>query len=469
MKTSPTPFLPLAALLLGGCVSLGAPPPVPGVVIPARWQQALPAAPANTSLTDWWRQFDDPLLDALIAGALEAAPDVRAARAQLRQARANRDVQVAALYPSLSVGAAATRSRAGREAGGNDRASTLYDAGFDAGWEPSIFGGQRDSASGALADLWASAASLAATRVSLAAEVALEYVTLRTTQQQLAITRDNVASQEETLRLTEWRQQAGLATMLDVEQARTVLAQSRAQLPALEINRANAAHRLAILTGQPPGTLAERLRAALPLPAAPESIAVAIPADTIRQRPDVHAAELKLLAEQARTDAARAERWPSLNLSGSWGWKAFSAAALGAGGTMARSLAGSLALSLFDGGRLRGRIEAQDAVREQALIAWEASILGALEDVENALVAYARGRERLETRARAATAAINAAELARQLYEAGAIDFRQVLDTQRARLSAEDGLVGAQGDQLAALIRLYKALGGGWQNQDEPS
>jgi NodT family efflux transporter outer membrane factor (OMF) lipoprotein len=460
--------------VLGGCALLdprfSAEERPPRIAAPAEWSTsgtAIKAGAAAQNLETWWRQLNDPLLGELIASAMQAAPDIRTAQATLRQARASRDLAVANLYPSLGASASATRSRAGTSAGGSGQRQTLYAAGFDARWEPSIFGGQRDAVAGAQADLAASEASLAATHVSLVAEVAFEYVTLRSHQQRLAIARDNTASQAETLQITEWRQQAGLTTVLNVEQARTTVEQSRSQIPGLEVGRAEAEHRLAVLTGQVPGALAEKLREAKPLPRAPEAIAVGIPADTIRQRPDIRAAEMTLRAETFRTAEQDAARYPSLSLAGTWGWKAFSAAALGGSNTIVSSLMGSLAATLFDGGRIRARIAVQDAIQERALIAWESSILTALEDVENALVAYAAGRERLETRGRAAESARSAAQLARTLFEAGAVDFQQVLDTQRTRLTAEDNLATAESDLLASVIRLYKALGGGWQTGNE--
>jgi NodT family efflux transporter outer membrane factor (OMF) lipoprotein len=461
------PFLLVSLFaLLGGCTQI---PPLPesanGVVVPGAWATTNAAIKPATAedLSNWWRQLGDPALDDLIGQALTAASDMRTAQARLRQVRASRDLAVAGLFPSLGVSASAKRSKAGTAAGGSGSSQTLYTAGFDASWEPSIFGGQRDAASGAEADLAASAATLESTRVSLAAEVALEYVTLRTYQQRLAIARDNTASQAETLQITDWKRQAGLATTLDVEQARTNLEQSRASIPSLEAGRAEAEHRLAVLTGQPPGSLRERLNEVKPLPAPPDEVAAAIPADTLRQRPDVRAAEFALRGEIARSAEQRAARYPSFTLSGSWGWQAFSTAALGGSDTLVRSLAGSLAAMLFDGGRISARIEAQSAVEEQALVAYEASILTALEDVENALVSYAAGRERLDTRRRAAESARNAALLARTLYQAGSADFQKVLDTDRTRLTAEDGLASAEGDLLVAVVKLYKALGGGWR------
>jgi NodT family efflux transporter outer membrane factor (OMF) lipoprotein len=456
----------LLPLLLSSCASIGwqgaAETPVTTIATPAAWLKADPAIKtavlAPDALATWWAQLNDPVLDQLIGESLSAAPDVRSAQARLRQSRASRDLATANLYPSVGASGSATRSRS---TSGNTQ--TLYTAGFDAAWEPSIFGGLRDAANAAEADTAASAASLESVRASLVAEVALNYINLRTAQRRLGIARDNVASQGETLQITQWRAQAGLVTALDVEQARTNLEQSRASIPSLESSRAAAENHLALLTGRAAGNLHERLGADVALPKAPDNVAVGIPADTIRQRPDIRAAEFTLQAEAARTAEREADRYPSLNLSGSLGWQAFSLASLGSGGVV-RSLAGSLAATLFDGGRIRSRIAAQNAVQEQALIAYEKSMLTAFEDVENALTAYAVGRERVDARQKAAESARNANALARTLYQAGSADFQKVLDTDRTRLSAEDGLASADADLLTAVIQLYKALGGGWQH-----
>ena len=437
--------------------------PQPDVATPAAWRTADPAikaaAVAPATLAAWWTQFDDPLLEALLVESLSAAPDVRSAQARLRQSRASRDLADANFFPSVGVSTSATRSR---PASGS--AQTLYAAGFDAAWEPPVFGGLRDAARAAEADTGAAMASLDSVRASLAAEVALNYIGLRTAQRRLNIARDNLASQQETLQITEWRAQAGLVTALDVEQARTNLELSRASIPGLESSRAEAANHLAVLSGRAPGSLHQRLDPVLALPRAPDAVAVGIPAETLRQRPDIRAAEFTLTAEIARTAEREAERYPSLKLSGSLGWQALSIASLDGGASLVRSLAGSLAATLFDGGRLRSWIAVQNAVQEQALIAYEKTLLTAFEDVENALTAYATGRQRVAARQQAAASARQANMLARTLYQAGAADFQKVLDTDRTRLSAEDGLASAEAELLSAVVQLYKALGGGWQH-----
>lgn len=466
-------FATLTASTLGGCALLApwqserqttAP-----LAVPAAWSAAgtttAAASATPEALATWWRQLDDPTLSSLVERALQAAPDLRSAQARLRQARAARDLAQAEFFPTVTGSVGASRTRSSPAVSGSTAAPrTLHDAGFDASWEPDLFGGTRKGLAASEADLAASAATLDSTRVSLAAEVAVNYLDLRSAQQRLAIAQANAASQEETLAITRWRAQAGLATTLDVEQANTNLEQTRATLPSLEVSRAQAEHRLAVLLGQAPGSLRSELAAVRPLPTAPDSIALDIPADTLRRRPDVRAAELTVTAESARLGQQQAARYPSLTLSGSFGWQAFSLAALGGSDTIARAVGGTLAATLFDGGRIRARIDAQDAVQEQAVIAYEKAVLTALEDVENALAAYARGRERIASRRLAAESARNAAQLARQLYQAGLADFQKVLDTERTRLTAEDNLASAEADVLTAVVQLYKALGGGWNS-----
>lgn len=452
--------------LLSGCAMVGPDYQTPTPSAPAAWFQAAPSkdvarADAAGDLSEWWRTFNDPLLSALVEQGLRSSPDVRSAQARLRESRARRTVAGAGLYPELGASADARRSKSSEETGGGS-ARNSFSAGFDASWELDVFGGTRRGIEAAEADLQSSEASLHDTRVSLAAEVALNYIELRTYQSRLKIARDNLASQAETLQLTVWRAQAGLVSSQDVEQARANHEQTRAQIPSLERSYAEAEHRLAILLGQAPGSLHERLAAAAAQPTAPASVAVGIPADTLRQRADVRAAERRLAAETARVGAAEAARYPSFNLSGSIGLEALTFSALGSGGAGAYSLLAGIGAPIFNAGRLRAGVEIQDAVREQALISYEQTVLTALSDVENALAALARSREREQALAAAAAAARNAALLARNQYSAGLIDFQSVLDTERSVLSVEDNLASTRADGISALIRLYKALGGGW-------
>ncbi|MDR3300284.1 MAG: efflux transporter outer membrane subunit [Candidatus Accumulibacter sp.] len=469
-------MLPLAALVfaLGGCAMLAPAPDLSqrqsSVEVPGEWRQTAPPVEARTpevqDLARWWRRLGDPLLDELIERGLNTAPDLRAAQIRLRQARISRDQTAADWFPSLGFSGGASRSP-----GSGSATNTSYSARFDASWEPDIFGGVRHAVSGAESDLAAQAARLEDAQVTLTAEIARNYVEYRANQQRLAIARKNALSQEETLQITRWRAAAGLVTELDVEQARTSVEQTRATIPTLENTMTASLHRLDILLGLTPGSLlglySRQLATALPLPHAPDEIAVGIPSDALRRRPDVRAVEQTLLAETARVYVRVAARYPSLKLSGQFGWQDTSFAALGGSATIVRSLAASLTATLFDAGRIENQIAIQDAVQEQALVSYEQILLTALEDVENALSTYAAGRRREVNRVQAADAARNAAQMASQMYQAGLVDFQKVLDTQRTLLSAEDGLVVSQSDILTSLIQLYKTLGGGWEPATE--
>lgn len=431
-------------------------PPRPAV--PAGWAQGVVAHDASLpDLSSWWRHFRDPLLDDLIAAALAGNPDLRSAAARVEQARAQRGLAAAGFSPSVRADASA-RESAARGAG----STTSYGVGLDASWEIDLFGRLRRGLEAAEADLQASAASLGSAQVSLAAEVALAYVDVRALQSRLDVAQRNLAGQEETLQLTRWRAQAGLVGSLDVEQARAAVEQTRAQVPALRASLGQARHRLSVLTGQPPSALDARLEQSAPIPSAPFAAALAIPAEVLRQRPDVHAAERALAAETARVGQAQAARWPGLTLGGSLGLEALTLGGLTGGGATVRSLAASLAATVFDGGRLRRQVEIRSAVQAQALASYEATVLAALEEVENALLSVATDRERASALEAAVEAARNAALLARQRYASGLADFQSVLDSSRTVLSAEDGLATSRADGAISMVRLYKALGGGW-------
>lgn len=460
-----------ACLGLAGCAPLMPEQTARTPVTPASWNRIDPAAqPAVLAdpvgdIAQWWQRLGDPLLTALIEEGRLASPDLRSARARVREARARRTVAAADQAPGLTASAQASRSRSSEETG-SGAPRNFFSASLDAAWEVDLFGRIHRGVDAADADLDVARANFDGAQVSLAAEIAQNYVEVRAAQLRLAIARANLDAQSETLQLTEWRAEAGLASSQEVEQARSNREQTRALLPVLEISLAEAEHALDGLLGQPPGTLHARLAGSAALPAVPARLAVGIPADALRQRPDVRAAERALAAEIARTGAAEAARYPSFRLSGSLGVEALRVGALGNGGATAASLLGSLAAPLFDAGRLRAQAEAQDAVRERAQVSYEQTVLAALREAENALVGLARTREREQALADAAGAARRAAELARQRYGAGLIDFQSVLDTERTRLSVEDSLARTRADGVLALIRLYKALGGGWSPPD---
>ncbi len=456
------PGIAIAALVLAGCAAVGPDYRAPEPALPAQWQGPHEAGGREAAaLAQWWRLFADPVLDGLVEDALAANTDLNAARAQLREARARRDLARAGLGPAVTASGTASRIEGSAETG-SGAARELYSAGFDASWEPDVFGGARRGLEAAEADLGASAETLRDTRVSLAAEVARNYVELRTGERRLAIAEASLAAQAETHDLTRWRREAGLVSELDETQARTLLEQTRAGLPALRTAIVEARHRLALLLARPPGEVDARLQATGTIPGAADRVATGIPADTLRSRPDVRAAERRLAAQTARLGEAEAARYPSFRLTGSLGLEALALDRLFSGNAGTHALLAGITAPVFDAGRIRSNIAVQDARLEQARLGYEAAVLAALHDVENALVALAHSGQRRQELARATASARLAWQIAQHRYAAGLADFQSVLDSQRTLLGLEDQLAGVTGEHSAGQIRLYKALGGGW-------
>jgi NodT family efflux transporter outer membrane factor (OMF) lipoprotein len=452
--------------ILSGCLSIGPDYRAPVPEAPAAWSRLEGPADNATApdLGRWWHNLGDPLLSDIVRQALDANLDLRNAQARLREARARRAVALAGFFPAVDASGSRSRSQSSRETG-SGMTRELYSGSLDASWELDVFGGTRRGFEAAEADFESSLAELHAAQVTVAAEAALSYVEMRALQERLRIARDNLASQTETLRLTQWRAQAGLVDSQDVAQARSNREQTRSQIPLLETSLAETQHSLEILLGKQPGSLRARLDVEAGLPAVPERIAAGIPADTLRQRPDIRAAERALAAETARVGVAEAARYPSFNISGSIGLEALTFRALGGGDAGTSSLLAGITVPIFEAGRLKNQVEIQDAVREQALVAYEKAVLTALQEVENALVSLTRSRERAQALGDATDAARNAADMARLRYASGLIDFQSVLDTERSVRTIEDSLASARADGVLALIRLYKAMGGGWSPQ----
>jgi NodT family efflux transporter outer membrane factor (OMF) lipoprotein len=418
-----------------------------------------------TPLAHWWQRFDDPLMVALIDDALRVNTTVRGARAALARSRAALDVQSAALLPALRGSASAQRNRTG------DVTGNAFRVGFDASWEPAVFGGQQAAVMAAEAEARASSASLADVQVSVAAEVAVNALHWRGLRARLALARASLAAQEETLQLTQWRQQAGLLSEIEVNQARTGTEQTRAQLPSLLTSISESESSLAVLTGRDPAAMHDRLAAAIastasvssPQPTPPADLVLAFPVDALRQRPDVRAAEALLIAAGARMAQADAARWPRFELGGTLGLGARTVGALTNGTSAAAALLASLSASIFDGGAARAQVRVQQAALEQAAASYDAALLAALKDVEDSLAALRNDRDRLQSLRDAAMAARSASELAAERFRSGLIDFQVVLDTQRADLSTQDAVASALATLNADHVRLYKALGGGWE------
>lgn len=451
----------LLATVLAGCATPlsgagSAAPAQPSV--PDAWSLAPPgtAVQAQAAHADWWTQFNDPQLTAWVAQALQANTTVRSAQAALQQARAQRDVTDAGQVPHVGASGSAQRSQVADNAPGN-----TFRAGFDASWEPDVFGAQRSARAASDADVQAAAASLGHARVSLAAEVAVTAIDLRGLQTRRRLAQDSLDKQRQALQLTEWRVQAGLASSLELAQARTAVEQTRAALPALDTGIRQSWNALAVLTGQAPRRWQQGATES-PVPRPPERLGLSFPANTLRQRPDVRAAEQRVQAAWARVQQADANRYPSFQLSGSLGLNAPRLSDLFDLSALTRSVLASVTASLFDGGAAQAQVRVQQAALEQARLAHEAAVLAALQDVENALAALQGNRERLARLTDAAASAAQAELLARQRYASGLVDYGTLLDTQRSLLSVQSDLETTRATWSADHVRLYKALGGGW-------
>lgn len=458
-------LLAVVLLLPAGCATVGPDYRPPQTQVSPAWSSSLEggltAKIEPQQLAAWWTTLNDHELTALIEHAVAGNRDLKKAAARVREARARRGLSRADLYPTLDASGSVTRSRESASTGSGTTVD-LFAPDLDVSWEIDLFGSVRRNIESKEADLAAAGEALRDTLVSLTAEVATNYVDLRTAQARLDLTEASQKSLEQTYNLTLFKSKAGLDDELAVQQARYNLESTRSQLPTLRTSIAEAKNRLSILLGEQPGSLDKRLNAAVPIPVIPASVAVGIPADILRQRPDVRQAERQLASQTAQIGVARAELYPKLKLSGSIGLEALTLGGLFNSNNATSSGSAGLSWRVFDAGAIRQNIEIQSALQEQYLIAYEAAVLTALEEVENAISAYAQEQQKRRSLAEAVKAAEAAAALAQIKYRAGLSDFNTVLETERSLLTYRDQLVQSDGTVVSNLIKLYKALGGGW-------
>ncbi|MEI7035169.1 efflux transporter outer membrane subunit [Fulvimonas yonginensis] len=411
----------------------------------------------------WWKQFGDPTLDALIARAAKHAPDLKIALAHLDEARALLGTARSQQWPDVETGASYTRSR-GQTPGVSEQrtTTTAYQAGFDASWELDLFGGVRRQVEAARADSDAAAASLQDAQVTLFAEVARNYFDLRGTQLRLEVARRDIANQREALELIQSRAALGTGSEQDVASARARLAGVEATLPVLEAQAQADSFRLAVLLGERPGELDVDLSPAHFTPI-DTTLPIGNADDVLRRRPDIRIAERELAAATARIGVAKADWFPHVTLGGFLGFLAGRSNDFGSPSTRAWSIAPSITWSGLDVQRVRSGVKASEARADAALAGYQRTVLRALEDVDNALVGYNQQRVRVQHLLEQAAQSERAATLAKIRYDAGAIDYLELLDAQRTQLAAEDQLAEAEAGINLRAIALYKALGGGWQ------
>ena len=425
----------------------------------------------------WWTQFNDPLLASIVERARVNNLDVAQAVARLRQAREALVQSRAQLLPTLSGSAGYTRSQSIRSAtttlpGGTTIATgggsgDNLSLGLDVQYQVGLFGEIRRTVEASRAQLQASGYDYATVLISTEAETARNYMLARLYQAQLANARDSLGIQDDNLEIAGFRVQAGLVSSLDAEQARSQRATTAATIPSLEQNYNAAVSRLGVLTGQAPGALKAELAAARPIPAGPDGIAVGVPLDTLRQRPDVRSAERTLAATTAQIGVAKAQLYPALAISGSISTDASKIGSLFEG--VAGQVFAGLTQAIFNGGRLRSQVRGAEAAADGAFAAYKSTVLSGLEDVENALFALDSAKRRAEQFTIALDAANNTAILSRSQYRAGLTDFTTLNTAETSLLSARNGLSQAQSDRATALVQLYLALGGGWDSTSDPS
>lgn len=437
--------------------------------VPSRWQaQKRGGSPLNTAaIRQWWKRFNDPILDTLIVQGLAASPDIKTALSRITQSRGERSVVLSGLLPSVTGKASDRIDRKDQQSTGLVTRSRTSNLSLDMSWEVDLFGRQLQNLAAATKDVQQTVENYYAAQVTLTADIAGAYITLRGAQARLEVLQRNIKTRTETTQMTRWKQEAGVSDMLEVQQAVSTLDQARAAIPAVEQTISETKNQLTVLCGQTPGRFDRLLDRPRPLPAVPAKIAAGIPSQALRNRPDVRAAEDAVLAAYHRKTAAELERLPTIDLSGSLGLEALRTGTLFSPEATARTLAGgllgSLSQPIFEGGRITANIHINEAKAKQAVYSYESSVLTALSEVENALVAIRRNTERLGVLRTADQAASEASNLATRQYESGSTDLLTVLDVQRTQLSVEEQRVSTEADQLNSYIQLYKSLGGGWQ------
>jgi NodT family efflux transporter outer membrane factor (OMF) lipoprotein len=460
-------------VFLAGCMMIGPDYVRPTAPVASHWIDSPPAvagtaeAPAP-DLTTWWTVFDDPILTELVATAYRQNPSLRTAGARVVEAQARRGIAIGGLFPQQQEAfgdyrrVALSDERANQQAG--DHFFSDWQAGFDATWELDVWGRFRRGIESADAELLASIASYDDVLLSLVAEVSANYIQLRTLEQRLDVAHANVAIQERGFSIADQKFKAGEVTGLDSAQAESLLEDTRALIPDLEAGIRQTENTLSILLGLPPRDLESIVgarRAQIPHP--PASIALGVPADLLRRRPDVRVAERTLAAQSARIGIAKADLLPRFALVGTVSVAAEDFPDLFEGRSFENFGGPSVRWAILNYGRITNNVRVQDAEFQAQIGQYESVVLRAQAEVENELAAYLGAQERLAALERSVAASNRAVGLAETQYREGAYDYTRVLDTQQFLVTEEDRMVATKGAVGASLVALYTALGGGWE------
>ena len=457
------------ACLLAGCTTVGPDfkrPDVPWLAgwpgiaqdLPAPTTQAATPAPA---LDEWWRVFNDPALDAVVTEAQRANPGIRSAGTRILEARAQLGIAGSALYPQVQQ-VSGQALRVGQDANDSPSSShASYGAAFDIAWEIDFWGKFRRAIESADAAYFASIAQYDDVEVLVAAQAASLYASIRTNELRLRITRENAALQKRSLEITEHLFQSGNESELDVQQARSLYLGTLATIPDLEGAQRQVENALSTLLGRPPGPLPELTSRQEQIPQADLAVIVDMPAEVLRRRPDVRAAEMQLAAQSALIGVSKAELYPSIALIGSVGLA--SSSQQSSSTSLSWSAGPALVWNVFDYGRLKNQVLVQDARFQQLYEVYQNTVLQAAREMDDAAVSFASSRAQVDVLEQAVQAAKRSLDLATIQYQEGLVDFERVLDSQRTLFSQQERLVTTRGSVTQSLIALYKALGGGWQ------
>jgi len=457
------PFLP--ALFLTNCMMVGLDHTAPDTITPDTWHQRVSSdlRSGSSSLESWWSRFNDPALTRLIRTARESNRDLAIAAERINEARAARGIPASGLFPQIDATGAFTRGRTseniGSPAGGTT--NNFHTAGLDAGWELDFFGGVRRAVESADASIAATEEFYRDAMVSLLAEVAFAYIQIRTLDERIRLAENNIRNQRDSVQLTQDRLDAGLATELDVSQATTNLATTEAVVPTLRNQRSIALNRLAVLIGRYPAAAESHLGSSAGIPSPKRSAGTGIPADLVRARPDIRAAERQLAAQTARIGVAEADLYPRFTLSGTFQLQALSASNLPQSNSRNYAFGPSFRWNIFSAGRIKNQIAIEESRAQQAYLNYENTVLKGVAEVEDALSSVSNERDRAAALETAVAASRKTVELVKSNYREGLIDFQNVLDAERTIFANEDAQAVSRGQIAAAYVSLYKALGGG--------
>jgi len=468
--------------LVTGCKTVGPDFEKPEVPVADSWLNAADER-VDTSATayqDWWEVFEDPALSSLIDTAYQQNLSLQVAGLRVMEARAQLGIATGLKYPqSQSVGGGYTYSRSSVNAPplsnlpdevlqGVDRTNGAWSASFDAAWEADVWGKFRRGVEAADANLAASMLNYDAVLVTLTGDVAALYTTIRTLDERLAFARSNVDLQRQALDLANTRFKLGATSELDVQQAKGLLYNTEALIPAFELSLDRTQNTLSFLLGMPPSDLENLLGTSGKIPGVPESVAVGIPADLLRRRPDVRAAEMAAAAQSAAIGISQADLYPSFVLAGSIGVAGSSFSDQFDSAATTGFFTPFFKWNIFNYGRIKNNVRVQDARFEQAITSYQNAALAAAKEVQDGLQGFLRTQEQVGYLHSAVTASGRAAELALVQYREGATDYTRVLNTQTSLLQQQDALTSARGQVVSNLVATYKALGGGWQlRQDD--